>query len=70
MQLPLSDADLASFALAVLLFELLDVRFELVEMVDSVVGDADGSDLACLLRFNESAPAAFSGFDATVRGVD
>lgn len=52
MQLPLPYTDLATLALAVLALELLDVRLELIEMMDAVVGYAQGADLASLLRFD------------------
>lgn len=52
MHFPLPNTDLASFAFTLLAFELLDIGFKLVEMMNAVVRDADGADLAGLLGFD------------------
>lgn len=39
-------------------------------MVDAVVGDAEGADLAGSLGGEESVPGAEAGGTATVRAVD
>lgn len=70
MDFPLADADFSAVSWAVLGFEVFDGGFELVEVVDAVVGDADGADLAGLLGFDEGAPGAGSGSGTAVRGVD
>lgn len=49
---------------------LVDVFFEFVEVVDTVVGDSDRADFACLLGFYQGAPGAETGFFAAVGGVE
>ncbi len=51
-------------------FESLDVRLQLGEVVDAVVGDADGADEAGALGFDEGEPGAVAGCGAAVGGVD
>ncbi len=70
MQLPLPDGDDAACAGAVVGFQGLDVRFQLGEVVESVVGDAKGADLAGFLRGEECVPGAETGGRAAVGGVD
>lgn len=69
MQFPLPYTYFTTFAFATLTFELLDVRLELIEMVDAVVGYAQGADFASLLRFNQGTPGAIAAFFTTVWGV-
>lgn len=66
----MADADFTAFAFAVLGIEFGDVGFEFVEVVDAVVGDADGADEAGLLGFEEGEPGAAAGLFAAVRCVD
>ena len=61
MQFPLPHADLSALALAVLSFEFFDVRLQFVEVVDPVVGDADGADESGAFCLDEREPAAFAG---------
>ena len=70
MQFPLPDADLPAFASTVLGFEGGDVRLQFFEVVDAVVGDTDGVDLAGRLGFDEGAPGAETGVPSAVGGVD
>ncbi len=70
VQFPLPDADFSALTLAVLPFEFLDVRLQLGEMVNAVVGDADGADEAGAFGFEEGEPGAVAGFGAAVGGVD
>ena len=70
MEFPLPDADFPAFAFPVLGFQFLDIGFEFVEVVEAVVGDADGADAARLLGFEEGEPGAAAGFFAAVGGVD
>ena len=70
VQFPLPDADLSALTFAVLPFEVLDVGLQLGEMVDAVVGDADGADEAGAFGFDESEPGAVAGCGAAVGGVD
>lgn len=63
MQLVLAYRDLPAAS-------ALDVRFQLVQVVDAKVGHADRSSLACFLGFDESTPGTEAGCLATVRGVD
>lgn len=64
VDLPLADVDGAAVA------GRLDVLLELVEVVDAVVGHADGPDAAGLLRLNQRLPRAQPPFLAPVRRVD
>lgn len=52
MQFPLTYTDLTTLVLAILAFELLDVRLKLIEMVNAVVRYTQRADLASLLRFD------------------
>ena len=70
MHLPLPDADLPALALSVPSLEFADVRFQFVEVVEAVVGDADGADEAGALGFDEREPGAVAGGGAAVGGVD
>lgn len=70
MQFPLADADLTAFAFAVFGFEFGDVGGQFFEVVDAVVGDADGADLTGGLGFDEGAPGAETAVTAAVGGVD
>ena len=70
VHLPLPDADLPALALAVPCLEVPDVRFQLVEVVEAVVGDADGADEAGALGLDEGEPGAVAGGGAAVGGVD
>lgn len=70
MQFPLPDTDLSALALAVLPFEFFDVRLQLVEMVNAIIGDADGADESGAFRFDESEPGAIAGCGAAVGGMD
>ena len=70
MEFPLPDADFPAFAFPVLGFQFVDIGFEFVEVVEAVVGDADGADAARLLGFEEGEPGAAAGFFAAVGGVD
>ena len=70
MHLPLPDADLPALALSVPPLEFADVRFQFVEVVEAVVGDADGADEAGALGFDEREPGAVAGGGAAVGGVD
>ena len=70
VQLPLADGDCAAGAGTVLGLEGLDVGLELGEVMDAVVGDAEGADLARLLGGDQSVPGAEACGAAAVRGVD
>ena len=70
MYLPLPDTELSALALAVLSFEVFDVRLQLVEMVNAIVGDTDGADESGALCFDESEPGAIAGGGAAVGGMD
>lgn len=70
MQLPLPNTDLSALALAVLSFEFFDVRLQLVEMVNAIVGDADGADESGTFCFDKSEPGAIAGCFATIGGMD
>lgn len=48
----------------------VDVRLELVQVLDAVVGDTDGADLSGLLRLQESSPGALAVLLRAARGVD
>lgn len=63
MQLVLPDIDLAAAAGR-------DVLLELVEVVDSVIRDADRARFAGFLGFDEGFPGAESAFFSAVGGVD
>lgn len=56
LQLPLANTDLSALALAVLYFKFFDVRLELVEMVNAIIGDADGANESSAFCFDESEP--------------
>lgn len=62
--LPLADVDRAPDAGG------LYVVLELVQVVDAVVGDADGADPALLLGLGEGPPGAAPGLLPAVGGVD
>jgi hypothetical protein len=70
VDLPLADGEGAAGVGAVGAFEGLYVRFELVEVVEAVVGDAEGADAARLLGRDERVPGAEAGAAAAVGGVD
>ena len=70
MQFPLPYTDLSALAFAVLFFEFLDVRLQLVEMVNTIVGDADGADKSGAFCFYKSKPGAFAGCGAAVGCMD
>lgn len=70
MQFPLPYTDLSALTLAVLFFEFFDVRLQLVEMVDTIVGDADGTDKSGAFCFDKSSPGAFAGCGAAVGCMD
>lgn len=44
MRSPLPNTDVSVLALAVLSLELFYIRLQLVEMVNAMVGNADGAD--------------------------
>jgi len=70
VDLPLADGEDAAGTGAVGAFEVLDVRFELVEVVEAVVGDAEGADEAGFLGGDEHVPGFEAGGAAAVGGVD
>lgn len=70
MQFPLPNADLSALALAVLPLELLDVRLQLVEMVNAIVGDADGTDKSGAFCFDKSEPCAIADSGAAVGAMN
>lgn len=63
VNLVLADIDLAADA-------AVNVLLELIEMVNTVVGDANGADFSGLLRFDESPPGACASLLSSVWGVD
>lgn len=70
MQLHLIDTQHTTFTLSTsFLLELLDVLLELIEVVDTVIADADAADLTLLLSFDEGFPGAFAVRGTAVRGV-
>lgn len=58
MELILSDIDFPSNRLVVFL--------QFVEVVDAVIGNADGTSLSRLLGFDESTPRAFASFFSAI----
>ena len=66
MQFPLPYTDLSALTLPVLFFKFFDVRVQLVEMVNTIVGDADGADKAGTFCFDKSKPGPFAGCGAAV----
>ena len=70
MQFPLPDTDLSTLTLSMLSFEFFDVRLQLVEMMNAVVGDADGADESGAFCFDKSEPGAIAGCGAAVWGMD
>lgn len=70
MQFPLADRDGASGSRSVSGFERFDVRFEFLQVVDSIVGDAERADLAGLLGGEECVPGFQARGLTAVGGVD
>ena len=70
MQFPLPNTDLPPLALAVLSLEFFDVGLQFVQMVNAVVGDADGADESGALCFDKSEPGAITARGTAVRGMD
>lgn len=70
MNFPLPDRDDAAGIGAVQGVQVLDVGFEFGEVVEAVVGDAEGADLACPLGREEGVPGSEAGGAAAVGGVD
>ena len=70
MQFPLPDANFPALPLAVLSFEVCDIRLQLVEVMNAVIRDANGTNEAGAFRFDESEPGAVAGFFAAVGSVD
>ena len=70
MQFPLPNTDLPSLALAVLSFKFLDVSLQFVEMMDAIVGDADGADEPGAFGFDQREPGAITGRGTSVGGMD
>jgi hypothetical protein len=58
VQFPLADRNGAPCSGAMLGFEVFDVRLEFIQVVDSVVRDAQGADLTGLLGGEESVPGS------------
>lgn len=63
VDLVLTDGDLAADS-------AVDVRLQLLQVVDSIVGDTDGTDLAGLLGLDQSAPGTQTAFLPSVGGVE
>lgn len=63
VDLVLADGDLSAHA-------AVDVLFQFVQMVDAVVRDSDGADLAGLLGLHEGTPGSQSTFLTAVGGVE
>ena len=70
MQFPLPNTDLSALTFSVLPFEFFYVRLQLVEMMNAIIGDANGSDEPSAFCFDKSEPGAFTGFGAAVRGMN
>lgn len=71
MNLPLADGDDATLARAVDCLKFLDVLFKLIEVVNTVIRNTDGADLAGLDALYECAPAVFAAlWTSTMRPVD
>lgn len=70
MQFPLTDANLTAFALAMLFIELLDVCLQLLQMMNSVIGDAQRADFTGLLRFDQGSPGPRSRLFPAVGSMD
>lgn len=61
VNLVLDDIDAAALSLATTLaLELLDVLFQLIKVVDTVVADSDGSDLSLFLGFDKCFPGTLA----------
>lgn len=69
VKLPLADTDFPTFTFTVLTLELFDVGLQFVEMMNTVIRDTNGADLAGLLGFYKCSPCSISAFLAAVWGV-
>jgi len=69
VKLPLADTDLPTFTFTVLALELFDIGLQLVEMMDTVIRNTDGADLAGLLSFYKCSPGSIPAFPTAVWGV-
>ena len=70
MQFPLPDGYGAACTRAVLGFERLYMGFQFGQVMNSVVGDAEGPDLSSFLRGEQRVPSAEAGGTAAVGSVD
>lgn len=69
VKLPLADTDFPTFTFTVLTLELFDVGLQFVEMMNTVIRDTNGADLAGLLGFYKCSPCSIPAFLAAVGGV-
>ena len=70
VELPLSNTNFTTLTFPISSFELIDVVLEFVKMMDSVIGHAQGPDLASLLSLDHGSPCTSSSILAAVGCVD
>lgn len=70
MQFPLPDTDLSPLTLARFRIDFFNVSLKLVQMMDTVVADADGADSACFLGLEKSAPGAVACSFASIGAMN
>jgi len=69
VKLPLADTDLPTFTCTLLALELFDVGLQFVEMMDTVIRNTNGADLAGLLGFYKCSPCSVPAFLAAIWSV-
>lgn len=70
MQFPLPDTDLSPPTLAPFRVNFFDVSLKLVQMMHTIVADANGADPAGLLGLKKSPPGPVACNFASIRAMD
>jgi hypothetical protein len=69
VKLPLADTDLPTFTFTLLALELFDVGLQFVEVMNPVIRNTDGADLAGFLGFYKCSPCSVPAFLTAIWGV-